>query len=288
MTTCPFCSAEIDDGLSRFGGNCPHCFNVIPGEEAPTDPGISPSPAVTGAVDSPSGGKTMLVFGFLAFLAIGAAIGLGGKESEVVADTESAQVALEKQARVAEDARLLALNLENQAAAEDAAAEEAEAKAEEEAAEARARARAQAAQAAAAETPDRATVDTPQDSVVETSSQIADVTGPLSTGPTRDVASGVLQTPAEINRAVRKSLRRYKGQLEQCYNIELNVDETLKGRWLVSFTVEPTGQTSGVSVKPITRPHPDLEVCMAKNVKRWSFPRIAEAYPYVKEYAFGR
>jgi hypothetical protein len=98
----------------------------------------------------------------------------------------------------------------------------------------------------------------------------------------------ILNNPADINRAVRGSLNRYKGELEQCYNIELNEDESLKGRWQVSFTVEPTGKTSNVSVKGITRNHEGLEACMLKNVKRWSFPRISYASPYVKEYAFGR
>jgi hypothetical protein len=51
--------------------------------------------------------------------------------------------------------------------------------------------------------------------------------------------------------------------------------------------VEPTGKTSNVSIKGITRPHGALEACLLKNVKRWSFPRIVEAYPYIKEYGFG-
>jgi hypothetical protein len=109
----------------------------------------------------------------------------------------------------------------------------------------------------------------------------------LETDPATSENIG-LNNPADINRAVRNSLRRYKGQLEQCYNIELNEDESLKGSWQVSFTVEPTGKTSNVSVKGITRNHAGLEACILKNVNLWSFPRISDAYPYVKVYGFGR
>ncbi len=284
MTTCPFCNSEIDDGLSRFGGNCPHCFNVIPGEEAPTDPGVLPQPTGSVAPESSSGGKTLLVFGFLAFVAIGAAIGLGGKDSGAAVEPVS-ENALEKQAKNAEETRLKAMEAEIEATAAEAAVQAAAEKAKEEQALSQARA-ASAAQATKAVVQVVADASSNPATVPET--QAANVVVPISTGPTREVLSGVLETPAEINRAVRKSLKRYKGQLEQCYNIELNEDETLKGRWQVSFTVESSGKTSGVSVKHITRSHPALEACMAKNVKRWSFPRIAEAYPYVKEYSFGR
>jgi len=295
MTTCPFCNSEIDDGLSRFGGNCPHCFNVIPGEEAPTDPGLTPVPTGSIPKESSSGGKTLLIFGFLAFVAIGAAIGLGGKDSGAAGEPRTDNV-LKAKAKTAEKVRLAALEVEDAAvAAAEAAAEADEEKAKEEAEQARARARAaNAAQAAKKEgqvvaVASSKPITVPKTQVAAgTETQVAAVVVPISNGPTREVISGVLETPAEINRAVRKSLKRYKGQLEQCYNIELNEDETLKGRWQVSFTVEPTGKTSGVSVKHITRSHPALEACMAKNVKRWSFPRIAEAYPYVKEYGFGR
>jgi hypothetical protein len=229
----------------------------------------------------------LLIFGFLAFVAIGAAIGLGGKDSGAAGEPPTDKV-LEAKAKTAEKDRLAALEVEDAAvAAAEAAAEADEEKAKEAAEQARARARAaSAAQAAKKEGQVVALASSKPITVPKT--QVAAVVAPISNGPTREVISGVLETPAEINRAVRKSLKRYKGQLEQCYNIELNEDETLKGRWQVSFTVEPTGKTSGVSVKHITRSHPALEACMAKNVKRWSFPRIAEAYPYVKEYAFGR
>jgi hypothetical protein len=36
---CPFCHGAVAADLTLHGGNCPHCFAVIPGEETPTDPG---------------------------------------------------------------------------------------------------------------------------------------------------------------------------------------------------------------------------------------------------------
>jgi hypothetical protein len=285
MITCPFCSTEIDDGLSRFGGNCPHCFNVIPGEEAPTDPGVAAAPVVATSSEAAGGSKMILVFGFLAFVAVAAAVGIGRKDS---ADSEEQaqnemEMQVEEDLKTKEKERLAVLAADEEQAAEEKAAEAA-ALEEKEAAEVAARERARAAALAKTRASERSAASTPSVKSVE----LPVVSAPISTSPTREVVSGVLETPVEINGAIRNSLRRYKGQLEQCYNIELNENEGLKGRWEVSFTVEATGKTSSVSVRGVTGSHADLEACMLKNVKRWSFPRIVEAYPYVKEYTFGR
>lgn len=286
MITCPFCSTEIDDGLSRFGGNCPHCFNVIPGEEAPTDPGVAAAPVVAASSEAAGGSKMILVFGFLAFVAVGAAVGIGRKDSAESEEQAQGEMALqiEENRKAEEEERLAVVAADEEQAAEEKAAAEAAALEEKEAAEVAARERARAAALSKARASEPSVVSTPSDN----SAELAVASAPIRTSPTREVASGILETPAEINRAIRNSLRRYKGQLEQCYNIELNENEGLKGRWEVSFTVETTGKTSSVSVRGITGSHADLEACMLKNVKRWSFPRIAGAIPYVKEYAFGR
>lgn len=41
MATCPFCQGVVEAALTREGGPCPRCFNVIPGEDAVTDPGAA-------------------------------------------------------------------------------------------------------------------------------------------------------------------------------------------------------------------------------------------------------
>ncbi|MEY3210253.1 MAG: hypothetical protein RIT28_734, partial [Pseudomonadota bacterium] len=41
MATCPFCKGPVEAALTRDGGPCPHCLNVIPGEDAATDPGVA-------------------------------------------------------------------------------------------------------------------------------------------------------------------------------------------------------------------------------------------------------
>jgi len=285
MTTCPFCNAEIDEGLSRFGGNCPHCFNLIPGEEAPTDPGVSV--AQRPATDEAEGGnKMVLVFAFLAVIAIGAVIG-----QNVLGDGEPATVEVVQATRA--ERALERERLERRAEEEALAQEEAllEEKAAEEAAEAQAAARANAIALSRSQqrAEEVAVVQEETPSSAPGNINIRDYSAPLSTGPSReDIAEIVLQTPAQINSAVRRNLRRYKGQLEQCYNIQLNVDETLKGRWQVGFTVETDGNTSGVSVKAMNVKHADLEACMQRQVESWTFPKISQAYPYVKEYSFGR
>ena len=280
MPTCPFCSAEIDEGLSRFGGNCPHCFNVIPGEEAATDPGV---PATAAPVDEPESGgsKTVLIFGFLAVVAVGAAVGLmgqGGEPELIQAPEPSAEEAAAliqaAEERIAEEAA----EAEAEAEAKRLAEEEAEKAA---AAERRRQQQARAAQAAAQESGSEAS----SSSTAEAGLSSASVTT-LPTGPTRQATSSVLSTPSDINRAVRNSLMRYKGQLNQCYDKQLIVDDGLQGTWQVAFTVEENGTTSGVVVSPKGTSNADFESCMKRQVSTWTFPRISAPHPYVKEYSF--
>ena len=281
MSTCPFCSAEIDEGLSRFGGNCPHCFNVIPGEEAATDPGV---PAVTPPVSEPESGsnKMVLVFAFLAVVAVGASFGLMGKEKESPVPTtpveeqdQTAQIEAEEQ-RVAEEAALLE--------AEKAAAAAAELEAEEAAAEAAWRRQQKAKEEAeSAQATSQASATTSSSS---TSSSPVSALSALPTGPTREVVEVVLSTPSDINRAVRNSLKRYKGQLNQCYDKQLVVEDSLQGTWQIAFTVEESGTTSGVVITPKSRSNADFESCMLRQVSGWTFPRISGPHPYVKEYSF--
>ncbi|MEC7242569.1 MAG: AgmX/PglI C-terminal domain-containing protein [Myxococcota bacterium] len=278
-STCPFCNAEIDEGLSRFGGNCPHCFNVIPGEEAATDPGI---PAVTPAAEEPDSGssKTLLVVAFVAVVAIGASVGLMGRGSnapepeaapEVSAEEAQAQIQAEVE-RIAEEAAAAAKAAEIEA--ERLAAEEADRIAAE-------RRRQEQARAAAATAETEA--PPPASNANESSTPSLTV---LPTGPTREVTSAVLSTPSDINRAVRNSLKRYKGQLNQCYDKQLIVDDGLQGTWQVAFTVEENGTTSGVVVTPKAASNADFESCMKRQVSSWTFPRISAPHPYIKEYSF--
>ena len=281
MSTCPFCSAEIDEGLSRFGGNCPHCFNVIPGEEAATDPGV---PAVTPPVSEPESGsnKMVLVFAFLAVVAVGASFGLMGKEKESPEPTapveeldQTAQIEAEEQ-RVAEEAAVLE--------AEKAAAAAAELEAEEAAAEAAWR-RQQKAKEEAERTQATSQASATTSSSSTSSSPVSSLSA-LPTGPTREVVEVVLSTPSDINRAVRNSLKRYKGQLNQCYDKQLVVEDSLQGTWQIAFTVEESGTTSGVVITPKSNSNPDFESCMLRQVSGWTFPRISAPHPYVKEYSF--
>ena len=281
MSTCPFCSAEIDEGLSRFGGNCPHCFNVIPGEEAATDPGV---PAVTPPVSEPESGsnKMVLVFAFLAVVAVGASFGLMGKEKESTEPTapveeldQTAQIEAEEQ-RVAEEAAVLE--------AEKAAAAAAELEAEEAAAEAAWR-RQQKAKEEAERTQATSQASATTSSSSTSSSPVSSLSA-LPTGPTREVVEVVLSTPSDINRAVRNSLKRYKGQLNQCYDKQLVVEDSLQGTWQIAFTVEESGTTSGVVITPKSNSNPDFESCMLRQVSGWTFPRISAPHPYVKEYSF--
>ena len=90
MGECPFCSAEIDEEVMLYGGTCTACLIDIPGEEAPTDPGIDAitEEAQTATVLALATGKTshrrggLIAAGAAALVLIGVGIyaGLGGEE----------------------------------------------------------------------------------------------------------------------------------------------------------------------------------------------------------------
>ena len=51
MAYCPFCQTPVPTNLVTYGGPCPKCFGMIPGEEAPTDPGEAVKKAIANADD---------------------------------------------------------------------------------------------------------------------------------------------------------------------------------------------------------------------------------------------
>lgn len=90
MGECPFCSAEIDEEVMLYGGTCSACLIDIPGEEAPTDPGVDAvtEEAQTATALALATGKTsphrngLIAAGVAALVLIGVGIyaSVGGQE----------------------------------------------------------------------------------------------------------------------------------------------------------------------------------------------------------------
>jgi len=294
MENCPFCDAEVSEELIRFGGACPTCFNAIPGEEAPTDPGISTATVTSAGPASSENSKFPLIPALLAGLLVVAfglffLVNVDPDPVEAVVVTE-ADAALEAQASIIEEnTRALAENEEAEAEAEAAAEaellEEQARLAQQAALEAAARQTAAAQAAEAASGPTDYVDRTPEASVVGfiTETTPDDSYRDPSTYISRSEPSVVTGASA-IRRAIRGVISDNSGAAEFCYTQQN--DRSLGGTWSVSFIVNEDGSTGEITVTGQGVSNEGLERCLRGKVHRWVFPAIAESTPYSKDYNF--
>jgi TonB family protein len=77
---------------------------------------------------------------------------------------------------------------------------------------------------------------------------------------------GALDKPA-----VREVVKAHIDEIRECYNAELVEDESVAGRSIVTFVVQPDGGAIEVAVSESTMPA-RFDACMVKAVEAWSFP----------------
>ena len=84
---------------------------------------------------------------------------------------------------------------------------------------------------------------------------------------------------------VRRIVRAHINEVRSCYNAGLTKNPSLEGRVLIKFTIIPTGKVSSAMVEENTTKDTAVGNCIAKAVKRWSFPKVAKGtaivtYPF--------
>jgi TonB family protein len=86
---------------------------------------------------------------------------------------------------------------------------------------------------------------------------------------------------------IRRIVRAHINEVRYCYNKLLVKEPTAEGKVTVSFTIDATGKVSASSVADNTTGNDDVAECIAKAVKRWTFPRptgggvVTVSYPFV-------
>ncbi len=100
-------------------------------------------------------------------------------------------------------------------------------------------------------------------------------------------SAAILQNDDEIKAMARKIIDAYSPQLTTCYQSRLKQVETLKGAWKVAFTITKEGAASKVRVSPVSAPDAELEACMTRNIQSWKFQKIYDEFPLSKTYRFG-
>ena len=87
--------------------------------------------------------------------------------------------------------------------------------------------------------------------------------------------------------AIQKVIDQNKAQVRYCYEIELQRNQNLEGRIMMTWVIAATGSVAKVKVHDSTMKHPGVERCIAAKIKTWQFPApsgggIVEVnYPFV-------
>ena len=86
---------------------------------------------------------------------------------------------------------------------------------------------------------------------------------------------------------IRRIIRRHINEVRFCYEQELNSRPDLQGRVAVKFIISPTGAVQTAAVSKSTLGNAKAEQCIAKAVRRWTFPApegggiVVVNYPFV-------
>jgi len=92
---------------------------------------------------------------------------------------------------------------------------------------------------------------------------------------------------------IRRIIRRHINEVRFCYEQELNQRPDLQGRVAVKFIISPTGAVQMAAVAKSTMGNARVEQCIAKAVRRWTFPSpegggiVVVTYPFVLQQTGG-
>lgn len=273
MVECPFCGSEVTEDLVTYGGTCPKCFAEIPGDEAPTDPGAEVRAAQERKDRRGRTFRIALLLSVLVALVFctggGAMVAFLWPEPEVAALLDFDELDIPLPDLVGPDA---------------------------------------AGSVAAAPKPGpkpspSSSSGIGSDPSASGSHEVRPKSVPGSGGPattdvgtrpspspkidlslTRPVASRddnlTLTDPEAIRMMIGERLKENIPHLKYCYEQRLKVQSTLKGRWLIKFTVQPNGKPTAVSASGVDRSDAELEQCMVRDIeKTWKFGKINVAQP---------
>jgi TonB family protein len=104
----------------------------------------------------------------------------------------------------------------------------------------------------------------------------------------------VRQSKAEVKGSldkdiIRRIIRAHINEVRYCYEQGLARDPALSGKVSIQFTIDTTGSVSAATVADSTLSDEKVASCIAKAVKRWTFPKptgggsVVVTYPFVLE-----
>ena len=85
---------------------------------------------------------------------------------------------------------------------------------------------------------------------------------------------------------VGRILTRNAPSLQSCYERRLKQDDSLRGSWVLSFTIQANGVPRGISARGKGRRDGPLESCIVGKVKQWRFSAMKGEMPVEKTLTF--
>ncbi len=95
-----------------------------------------------------------------------------------------------------------------------------------------------------------------------------------------------LSDPDAIRRSIKQSLSAQIPRLTQCYNQRLKVKGDLAGRWRIRFTVSKDGQATSPATEGLNMKDAEFEACMSREIGRWRFDKIVSDLPVQRTVTF--
>jgi hypothetical protein len=289
MSECPFCKISIAEELTLFGGHCPGCLILIPGEETATDPGVE----ITSSLDPR---EKAAIGGFpIAALAVGLLLGFGVGGWWWVTQRPAPDMTRTTELNGLVPAPISAH--EDQVYGLRAAEEEKEPDRGKEGGRPvvtkRVDTRTHAPEMGgsvqdAAVLPANAAANAAANATAGLGAAPSDMFSTIGATPkARSQESIVLEDSLKIEEMVGRVLNRGAKQLEHCYTKALKMNEGLTGAWYVDFTISKEGKPVLVSVEALGSSHGGIESCIHQQVGRWRFQRIVQPVDVARTYRFG-
>lgn len=302
MAECPFCKGSISEDLATYGGRCTHCLIEIPGEEAPTNPGADAQARQAAEEAAASSGRRRRVVLAAAALFM---LGIGGTAAAVLLAPEQPELSGSNDF---DDFVMVPLDkhraLEIEQAEAEQAANSGQASGRSSTSGSRRASQGSVGSGAVASASGTAGTQPATGSNTEEGTQSASILGTgiksssasgigldLGTGPSVSVASKgpeaiVLKDTEAIREMVQTVLKTGGSSLKACYESEIKTDETLRGTWEISFSLNRSGKAQAIEIAALSTSNPDLEACMQSKVSKWSFVPIENPIRIVKNFSF--
>lgn len=296
---CPFCKGPISKDLERYGGNCPHCLLEVPGDDAPTDPGLElrnkqKAEEMAAAAKKAKRNRAFMVVGALMVVMLTV---LGGwryqawKESLEYDPQEYYQLPLEDltiaEAMAPQNVPVDPVKVPTGTGGTNGSNGSKTPNIADPRFNSNIPSAGKPNNPVASNTPDRRNPTTTGPTGGPSDAVLPDFGTPTSVNvPSASSVGGgdVLSDRKDIEDMAERVIKVYRSQVLACYEQAAKQIPDLKGIWTISFTITPDGTTANIRVKGAGVTNPDMENCMQRRVGSWKFQKLTQEFKLAKQY----